>query len=172
MPQSSPGPERRSFSTLSVRTRWKACSPTRSTAATRTLLAGVWWASPAPSRFTRRRICRTSKYSTVRQSWGCSYANRKDGCRHYRYGRGRRNTRGRAQQVGNESHWSGARPASDDGGLQRAGRIALLSAAGTAPERKASARDVAAECECARDSTPDSELRQPGGRRHRALRGG
>src|SRR6266571_3341325 len=37
-----PGPPRRRSSTRCARTRWKACSPTRSTAATRTSQAGAW----------------------------------------------------------------------------------------------------------------------------------
>ena len=38
------------------------------------------------------------------------------------------------------------------------------------PDPKRAARHLAAECQCARQSAAVAELRQPGGRRHRALR--
>ena len=57
-------------------------------------------------------------------------------------------------------------------GLQPARRVALLPAPGSAPEPQAPADHLAAECECARHADPGAELRQPGRRRHRALRRG
>ena len=50
----SPGRPRRRSSTRCARTPWKACSPTPSMAATRTLRAGGWSASPARSRCSRQ----------------------------------------------------------------------------------------------------------------------
>ncbi len=61
----SHGRPRRSSSRPSERTPWRACSPTRSTAATRTSRAGAWWAFPARRRFSRTRICRAGKRSRV-----------------------------------------------------------------------------------------------------------
>ena len=64
-----------------------------------------------------------------------------------------------------------ARPAPQDRGFP-ARRAALLPAPGPAPGHEAPARDLAAQRQHARDADPDPELRQPGRRRHRALRRG
>ena len=67
----SPGRRRKPSSTPCARTPWKACSPTRSTAATRTSPAGGWSAFPARSRYSRPRTCRAGKRSRARPSSAC-----------------------------------------------------------------------------------------------------
>ena len=67
----SPGRARRRSSTRCARTRWKACSPTPSTAATRTSPAGSWSGFPARNRCSRRRTCRARTRSQARRSSAC-----------------------------------------------------------------------------------------------------
>ena len=86
--------------------------------------------------------------------------------------RGGRHSRGRARQSRHEGDRARARAAPDDRGLQPARRIALLPAPGSAPEHQTPARHLAAERECAREPDAGAEQRQPGRRRHRALRRG
>ena len=92
-----------------------------------------------------------------------SHGNGKNRRRHRGRGRGRRNPRGRARQSGHESHRARARPASHHPGLQPARRIALLPAAGSAPEPEAPAVTGGGMPMCARPRSRPSYGNQAGG---------
>ena len=79
--RNSSGRRRRRFSTPCARTRWKACSPTRSMAATKTSRAGGWSAFPARRcSSTRRRTCKARRPSRASPLSACSRSpNRKKG---------------------------------------------------------------------------------------------
>ena len=68
---SSPGPRRPLSSTPCARTRWKECSPTRFTAATRTSPDGAWWDSPAGRWNSPRPTCRAANRSRGCPSSAC-----------------------------------------------------------------------------------------------------
>ena len=106
--------------------------------------------------------------------WGIgSHGNRKDRCRHRRRGRGRRNSRGRARQSGHESHRARARSASHDRRTStRTTSCATSSGRICARTPKRQPVTWRPNANARATPIPAQKLRQPGRRRHRALRRG